>query len=99
MDLSEVLDVSTAGKRKISKKLDLSTNFLLCNCRATNAEVSSQVHDVVKHGGIPECKHCRGIVKPDIVFFGEDLPDRFRELHRHDLEAADALVVSQRFQR
>jgi NAD-dependent histone deacetylase SIR2 len=28
---------------------------------------------------IPRCKKCKGLVKPNIVFFGESLPPRFRE--------------------
>ena len=34
-----------------------------------------------------------GLVKPDIVFFGEILPRRFYELHQLDLPACDLLVV------
>jgi NAD-dependent SIR2 family protein deacetylase len=26
---------------------------------------------------IPKCRSCEGLVKPDIVFFGESLPARF----------------------
>lgn len=29
---------------------------------------------------IPMCKSCKGLVKPDIVFFGENLPSRFFQL-------------------
>ncbi|TLS21965.1 uncharacterized protein PpBr36_09601 [Pyricularia pennisetigena] len=38
---------------------------------------------------VPRCGQCGGLVKPDIVFFGERLPDRFfreREAHLPDLE-------------
>jgi len=34
-----------------------------------------------------------GLVKPDIVFFGEPLPPRFFECVRADFPAADALIV------
>jgi NAD+-dependent protein deacetylase sirtuin 2 len=39
------------------------------------------------------CKKCDGLVKPDIVFFGEHLPDRFIKHFRIDLESADLLVI------
>jgi NAD-dependent SIR2 family protein deacetylase len=42
---------------------------------------------------IPRCEKCNGVVKPDIVFFGEDLPDRFHELVKGDTAAADLLLV------
>jgi NAD-dependent SIR2 family protein deacetylase len=32
-------------------------------------------------------------VKPDIVFFGESLPDRFWEAAESDIPAADLLIV------
>lgn len=42
----------------------------------------------------PRCTSgmCRGVVKPDIVFFGENLPRRFW-LHINDLSRADLLFV------
>ncbi|XP_068539821.1 NAD-dependent protein deacetylase sirtuin-3, mitochondrial isoform X1 [Anas acuta] len=41
---------------------------------------------------IPHCRVCTGIVKPDIVFFGEELPQRFF-LHVTDFPMADLLFV------
>ncbi|XP_023580136.1 NAD-dependent protein deacetylase sirtuin-3, mitochondrial [Trichechus manatus latirostris] len=41
---------------------------------------------------VPCCRVCTGIVKPDIVFFGEPLPERFL-LHVADFPMADLLVV------
>lgn len=42
---------------------------------------------------IPRCKECNGIVKPAIVFFGENLPSRFAELAATDFRQADLLIV------
>ena len=36
---------------------------------------------------------CDGYCKPDITFFGENLPPRFHELHEDDADAADLLIV------
>jgi NAD+-dependent protein deacetylase SIR2 len=36
---------------------------------------------------IPKCPKCEGLVKPDIVFFGEALPPRFF-IRREDMHAA-----------
>lgn len=41
---------------------------------------------------VPYCEDCNGIVKPDIVFFGEPLPPRFGE-HFFDIEEADLVIV------
>ena len=43
----------------------------------------------VKH----RCTVCGGLVKPDIVFFGEALPERFWEAAEADMPAADLLLV------
>jgi NAD-dependent SIR2 family protein deacetylase len=43
---------------------------------------------------IPRCDGCAtGIVKPDITFFGEQLPARFHAMCAADLAHADALIV------
>lgn len=41
---------------------------------------------------VPRCAVCSGVVKPDIVFFGEELPQRFL-LHLADFPLADLLFV------
>ena len=40
----------------------------------------------------PEKLFCGGLVKPDIVFFGENLPHRFFELQEQDTENCDLLI-------
>lgn len=39
------------------------------------------------------CEKKGGLVKPNIVFFGEALPEKFSELHPHDLSECDLLLV------
>ncbi|XP_041523220.1 NAD-dependent protein deacetylase sirtuin-3, mitochondrial isoform X1 [Microtus oregoni] len=41
---------------------------------------------------VPHCSVCTGVVKPDIVFFGESLPARFL-LHVADFPMADLLLI------
>jgi len=42
---------------------------------------------------IPSCRGCGGVLKPDVVFFGENVPrDRFDAAARH-LEQADAMLI------
>eukprot|EP00914_Ancora_sagittata_P014104 GHVO01027589.1.p2 GENE.GHVO01027589.1~~GHVO01027589.1.p2 ORF type:complete len:217 (+),score=57.21 GHVO01027589.1:684-1334(+) len=38
-------------------------------------------------------KKCGGVIKPDIVFFGESLPHRFGALSSADMREADLLIV------
>ncbi|XP_076684825.1 sirtuin 2 isoform X2 [Andrena cerasifolii] len=45
-------------------------------------------------GVVPKCEECdEGVVKPDIVFFGEMLPERFHSLADRDFAQADLLII------
>ncbi|XP_069821792.1 NAD-dependent protein deacetylase sirtuin-3, mitochondrial [Dendropsophus ebraccatus] len=48
--------------------------------------------DAVMKSEVPRCSACKGLIKPDIVFFGEQLPARFF-LHLTDFPRADLLFV------
>lgn len=41
---------------------------------------------------VPHCSVCGGVMKPDIVFFGEPMPERFL-LHVVDFPMADLLLI------
>lgn len=47
--------------------------------------------DIMK-GTVPKCPTCKGIVKPDIVFFGEELPLHFFK-YITDFPVADLLII------
>ncbi|XP_071656972.1 NAD-dependent protein deacetylase sirtuin-2 isoform X2 [Patagioenas fasciata] len=42
---------------------------------------------------VPKCEKCQGLVKPDIVFFGENLPSRFFTLLQSDFQKVDLLLI------
>lgn len=43
-------------------------------CTSCNASYPfDEVYTTVKSGSVPICKRCRGVIKPDIVFYGENL--------------------------
>lgn len=42
---------------------------------------------------IPICEKCPGVVKPDIVFFGENLPDKFHDSVDKDFKKCDLLII------
>jgi len=52
------------------------------------------IKEKIMEGVIPKCEECNeGVVKPDIVFFGEVLPDRFQEHADRDFVQADLLII------
>lgn len=42
----------------------------------------------------PTCRKCGGLLKPDITFFGEALPQRVVELSKKDFKRCDLLIVA-----
>jgi NAD-dependent SIR2 family protein deacetylase len=42
---------------------------------------------------VPTCPHCGGLLKPSVVFFGENVPRERVEAASRGLEAADAMLV------
>jgi NAD+-dependent protein deacetylase sirtuin 2 len=42
---------------------------------------------------IPKCLSCEGVVKPDIVFFGENLPAKFFKCMDKDFEDCEMLII------
>lgn len=60
------------------------------DCSATFPDQAMKEH--VERGAIPRCSKCNGLVKPEIVFFGEQLPRVFHE-NRNLPEDADLCIV------
>jgi len=42
---------------------------------------------------VPACQHCQGVLKPDVVFFGENVPRNSVETATDHLRQADAMLV------
>lgn len=68
--------------------------FATASCvRCRRLEDPAKVRQLIFNGQIPRCQRCDGLVKPDIVFFGENLPERFYALQSADFRLCDLLVV------
>lgn len=65
-----------------------------CNEQILPADLKEQMHDKSVNDGIPTCGKCKGYVKPDIVFFGEGLPQEFFETWDEDSEVLDVAIVA-----
>jgi NAD-dependent histone deacetylase SIR2 len=51
------------------------------------------VRRIAADGSVPRCPKCNAVVKPDVVFFGEALPERFGDMLDVDRGVADLLIV------
>ncbi|KAI9633858.1 DHS-like NAD/FAD-binding domain-containing protein, partial [Dioszegia hungarica] len=78
------------------KIIEAHGSFASAHCLSCEKEVSREyvLEAGVRDGKVVKCDEegCRGLVKPDIVFFGEGLPERFFE-HMGDLKKADLVIV------
>ena len=66
------------------------------HCITCRREYSQQwIKDIVFKDEIPTClkPNCGGYVKPDIVFFGENLPERFFQCMQSDFSKCDLLII------
>ncbi|KAI8644034.1 DHS-like NAD/FAD-binding domain-containing protein [Parasitella parasitica] len=68
-------------------------SFATASCVECDTKADSEmVRQHALEGKVPRCKECDQLIKPDITFFGENLPKRFFE-HLHDFETADLLII------
>ncbi|KAH3764920.1 sirtuin 1 [Pelomyxa schiedti] len=52
-----------------------------------------KVSEQILADSIPKCRKCDGLVKPDIVFFGESLPLSFMKRLKTDFPKCDLLII------
>jgi NAD-dependent deacetylase sirtuin 1 len=82
-------------------------SFLTASCTKCGHRVSCDaIRKDILDGTVPECPLCKedtpedsdredemAVMKPDIVFFGEELPHEFHSQLQEDMEQADLLIV------
>ena len=56
-----------------------------------SVELMRQKHPSPDH--FPACEKCRGILKPDVVFFGEMLPQHTLMMAQRESEMSDLFIV------
>eukprot|EP01090_Pellita_catalonica_P009202 TRINITY_DN20264_c0_g1_i1.p1 TRINITY_DN20264_c0_g1~~TRINITY_DN20264_c0_g1_i1.p1 ORF type:complete len:240 (-),score=46.92 TRINITY_DN20264_c0_g1_i1:6-725(-) len=78
------------------KLIEAHGSFAAAHCIECKAKYTQEfVKKAVMSDTIPHCteKDCDGLVKPDIIFFGESLPPRFFECVKSDFPKCDFLIV------
>ncbi|KAJ3396424.1 NAD-dependent protein deacetylase sirtuin-2 [Lobulomyces angularis] len=77
------------GEKK-DQKLKQEAIFLSgCGKKFENSYIEKKIFN----NEIPRCDNCFGLVKPDITFFGEPLPDIFHKSIENDFDNCDLLIV------
>uniref|UniRef100_A0A1B0GRF7 Sirtuin 3 n=1 Tax=Mus musculus TaxID=10090 RepID=A0A1B0GRF7_MOUSE len=76
-----------------SKLVEAHGTFVTATCTVCRRSFPGEdIWADVMADRVPRCPVCTGVVKPDIVFFGEQLPARFL-LHMADFALADLLLI------
>eukprot|EP00536_Pseudo-nitzschia_multiseries_P015869 jgi/Psemu1/299116/fgenesh1_pm.968_\ len=77
------------------KLVECHGHFRSSSCVAckTRMPIDDCQRTVVERGAPPTCQSCGSLVKPDVVFFGEEMPSRFCDLIDSDVEECDLLLI------
>ena len=78
------------------KIVEAHGTFMTATCQRCRQKYHcEEIRQQIFEDQIPKCTktpRCTGVIKPDIVFFGEDLPRRF-QLYLQDLPMCDCCIV------
>jgi len=82
-----------AGSKKV---LELHGTIRTLSCAQCFKQFDSQVflQAFIDHGTIPLCSNCNGILKPDVILFGEQLPQSDWLEAQRETRQADLMLVA-----
>jgi len=76
------------------KVLELHGNMGRVRCiKCGKLSPMKDIQEKLKSGEVPDCSNCGGILKPDVVFFGESLPQKTLEDATHHSRNCDLFIV------
>ncbi|KAI9303402.1 DHS-like NAD/FAD-binding domain-containing protein [Cunninghamella echinulata] len=76
-----------------NKIVEAHGSFATASCIQCHKTANKdRVKEHVLEGKVPRCESCKGLIKPDITFFGQNLPKRFYK-KLSDFDQADLLIV------
>ena len=80
-----------AGSRKVYELHGSARSAYCTNCNAYYTY--EQIAPVVRSGDVPRCRSCGGLIKPDIVFYGESLSSDVLKRAEITFSQADLTLV------
>lgn len=76
------------------KLVEAHGTFFTNHCLGCRAAYSMEwMKEQIFSDCVPTCTDCNSVVKPDIVFFGENLPEKFYTLPAKDFNKCDLLII------
>lgn len=77
-----------AGSKEVLELHGTVYKHFCMNCQAPHSLI-----DVVSSGGVPKCNICGGIIRPDVVLYGEALDNDVISRSIDYIERADTLII------
>ncbi|XP_067618930.1 NAD-dependent protein deacetylase Sirt2-like [Eurosta solidaginis] len=76
------------------KLLEVHGNLLTNHClECRKSYTKDWMKEKIFSDELPVCDDCGSLVKPDIIFYGEKLTERFYELPEQDFKKCDLLII------
>jgi len=66
---------------------------LSCTGKCKGNIPAQQVLKEIENQKVPHCQICNGVLKPNVTFFGEDLPKDVKRLINQDRDKTDLLII------
>jgi NAD-dependent deacetylase len=63
-------------------------------CVRCYQQVNARLHPYLDHGELPHCPDCNGLLKPDVVLFGEQMPVRTWLKAQEACKKCDLMIVA-----
>ena len=82
-----------AGSRHVIEMHGTLTTLSCTGC-FKKFEAGGYLISFVEHGTIPLCTNCNGILKPDVILFGEQLPQNAWSESQRAVRQCDLMVVA-----
>ena len=80
-----------AGSRKVYELHGSAAHHHCTSCRASYP--FDEIYATVKSGSVPKCTKCGGVIKPDIIFYGENLDNSLLTRAYNAFSKADLAIA------
>ncbi len=77
-----------AGSKQV---IEFHGNSKTCICLSCESKYTIDEVDLTPD--IPSCHKCKGVLKPDFIFFGEGIPEPAGSLSFREAEKADTMII------
>ncbi|MCC6904777.1 MAG: NAD-dependent deacylase [Anaerolineae bacterium] len=76
--------------------VELHGSFQEATCMACYRvyPVGQFIHHFIETGETPRCEHCGGVLKPNVILFGEQLPFRALQVAQRTVRECDVMLVA-----